>query len=137
MKKFLEYMNSKHRNIKFTFEHEFNTFSLLNVKICCENSKLTTSVYGNPTFSKVFTNFESFIPTVQKFGLVYNPFHNKINTLKQNFKLNGYPIQLIDRCIKQFLQKRFITKAIQDTVNKEQLLIVLPFLGIQLFLVRK
>ena len=29
------------------------------------------------------------------------------------------------------------SKAIQDTVNKKQLLIVLPFLGAQSFLVRK
>ena len=57
--------------------------------------------------------------------------------LKQFFKLNGYPIQFIDRYIKQFLQKLYVTKAIQDNVNKKQLLIVLPFLGAQLFLVRK
>ena len=56
---------------------------------------------------------------------------------KQIFKLDGYPIQFIDRCIKQFLQKRYVTKAIQDTVSTKQLLIVLPFLGAQSFLLRK
>ena len=53
-----------------------------------------------------------FIPTVHKFGLVYTLLHryfiitssdekfqNEINALKQIFKLNGYPIQFIDRCI--------------------------------------
>ena len=39
--------------------------------------------------------------------------------------------------MKQFFQKLYLTKAIQDTVNKKQLLIVLPFLGAQSFLVRK
>ena len=67
----------------------------------------------------------------------YEKFHNEVNALKQIFKLNGYPIQFIDRCIKQFLQKLYVTKAIQDTVNKKQLLIVLPFLGAQSFLIRK
>ena len=138
-------------NIKFTFEHEHNnSFSFLDVKICWENNKLTTSVYRKPTFSGVFTNFKSFILTFYKFGLVYillhccfnitssyEKFHNEINALKQNFKLNGYPTQFIDRCIKQFLQKLYVTKAIQDIVNKKQLLIVLPFLGAQSFLVRK
>ena len=38
---------------------------------------------------------------------------------------------------KRFLQKFYETKAIQDTVNKKQLLVALPFLGAQLFLVRK
>ena len=75
---------------------------------------------------------ESFIPTVYKFGLVYTllhrcfnitssyeTFHNEINALKQILKLNGYPTQFIDGCIKQFLQKLYLTKTIQDTVNKK------------------
>ena len=33
--------------------------------------------------------------------------------------------------------KFYLNKAAQDTVNKKQLLIVLPFLGSQSFLVRK
>ena len=72
LKKFAEYMNAKHLNIKFTFEHEYNnTFSFLDFKICRKNNKLTTSLFRKSTFSGVFqTNFKSFIPTVQKFGLV-------------------------------------------------------------------
>ena len=144
-------MNTKHPNTKFTFEHEHsNIFSFLDVKICHEKNKLTTSVYRKSTFSGVFTNFKSFLPTVQIFGLVYTvlhrccninssceKFHNEINALKQIFKLNCYPIQFIDRSIKQLLQKLYVTKVIQDTVNKKQLLMFLPFLGAQSFLVRK
>ena len=64
-------MNTKHFSIKFTFEHEHNnTFSFLDVKICRENNKLTTSVYRKPTFSEVFANFKRFITTVLKLGLV-------------------------------------------------------------------
>ena len=70
VKQFVEYMNIKHPNIKFTFEHEHNnTVSSLDLKICHENNKLTTSVCRKPTFSGVFTNFKSFIPKVKKFGL--------------------------------------------------------------------
>ena len=144
-------MNTKHPNIKFTSEHEHNnSFSFLDVKICRENNKLTTSVYKKPTFSGVFINFKSFIPTVYKFGLdytslhrcfnitsSYEKFHNEINALKQILKLNRYSTQFIDRSIKQFLQKLYLTKIIQDTVNKKQLLIVLPFLGAQSVLFRK
>ena len=51
LKKFVECMNTKHPNIKFTFEHEDNnSFLFLDVKICRENNKLTTSVYRKPTF---------------------------------------------------------------------------------------
>ena len=38
---------------------------------------------------------------------------------KQLFKLNRYPIHFVDSCIKQFFQKLYITKNIQDTVNKK------------------
>ena len=144
-------MDTKHPNIKFTFEHEHNnTFLFLDVKKYCENNKLTTSVYRKATFSGIFTNIKRFIPTVHKFGLgytllhrcfniisSYQKFNNKINALKQIFKLNVYPIQFIDRFIKQFLQKFYVTKVFQDTENKKQLLIVLPFLGAQFLLVRE
>ena len=42
-------------------------------------------------------------------------------------------MQVIDKCIKQFLQKLYVTTAIQDTVNRKQLHKVLPFLGAQFF----
>ena len=64
-------MNTKYPNIKFTFKHEHNnSFLFLDVKLCCEN-KSTTAMYRKPNFSRVFTSFKSFIPTVYKFGLVY------------------------------------------------------------------
>ena len=45
----------KHPNLKFTFEHEYDhSFLFLDLKICRENNKFTTSVYG------IFTNFKSF-----------------------------------------------------------------------------
>ena len=56
-------MNTKHPNIKFTFQHRHNnTFSFLDVKIYCENNKSTTSVYRKATFSGVFTNLKVFYP---------------------------------------------------------------------------
>ena len=64
---------------------------------------------------------------------LFEKFNNEINALKQIFKINGYPIQFIDRCIKQFFH---VTKATQDIVNKK-LFIVVPFLVAQSFLVRK
>ena len=68
--KFVDYMNHQHPNIKFTFEVEKNDFSFLDVKICRENNKFTTSVFRKPTFSGVFTNFDSFTLISYKHGLV-------------------------------------------------------------------
>ena len=110
-------MNHQHPNIKFTFEVEKNTkFSFLDAKICRENNKFTTSVFRKPTFSGVFTNFDSFIPIPYKHGIVntlifrcfkisssYDRLHNEIVYLKEIFKHNRYPKILLIFLLKSFL----------------------------------
>ena len=69
---FLEYINKKHKNVKFSIENEINELlSFLDVKIFQENDKFVTSVFGKETFSVVYTNFISFIPLEYRFGLVH------------------------------------------------------------------
>ena len=69
--KFVDHMNHQYSNLKFTFQVEQNnSFSFLDVKICRENDRFTTSIYRKPTFSGVFTHFDSFIPASYKHGLV-------------------------------------------------------------------
>ena len=69
---FLEYINKKHKNIKFSIETELNgSLSFLDVKIFRENEKFVTSVFRKHTFSGVYTNFISLIPLEYKFGLVH------------------------------------------------------------------
>ena len=120
--KFLNYMNSKHRNIKFTVEREENnSLSFLDTKIFCDGWKFQTSVYRKSTFSGVLTNFESFSSISHKHNFVsnlvhrgfmicssYKTLHFKILKLKQIFRINGNPKNLVDRCIKMYLQKVFI-----------------------------
>ena len=77
---FCEYMSSKHQNINVTIEQEnIGSLSFLNVKICCKNGKFVTSVYRKPTFSGVFTNYESFIPMYQKRGLLHTLLHRSFS----------------------------------------------------------
>ena len=45
--------------------------SFLDVEISGENGKVVTTVYRKPTFSGVYTHFESFLPSRQKFGMLY------------------------------------------------------------------
>ena len=69
---FLEYINKKHKNMKFSIETEINgSLSFLDVKIFRENSKFVTSVFRKETFSGVYTNFISFIPLEYKLCLVH------------------------------------------------------------------
>ena len=143
IEKFRTYLNCQHPNIKFTSEiEEHNCMSFLDIKITRELNSFSTSVYRKPTFSGVFTNFDSFIPLSYKTGLIwsllYRAFslcssfellHQEILKLKDIFKRNGYPISFIDKCVKRFLDKVFVEKKTFLTASKKQLVCVLPFIG--------
>ena len=104
---FREYMSSKHQNINLTVEQKnVGSHSFIDVKICRKNGKFVTSVHRKPTFSGVFTNYESFIPTYQKRGLIhtllhrsfsvccdFKKFHFEIDHLKTILMKNDYPLK--------------------------------------------
>ena len=72
LKLFVNYMNSKHKNIKFTFETEdSNNFSFLDVKITRKNKRFVISIFRKATFSGVYTNYDSFILDTYKIGLAH------------------------------------------------------------------
>ena len=141
--KFGHYLSKQHKNIKFTSKIEENgSLSFLDIKISRENNKFVISVYRKPTFSGVFTNFESFIPDIDKRGLIetllhrsfrlcskYENFHWKIGILKSILKRNSYPHNLVNHCIKKFLNKIFVQRHLNFTVSKRELICILPYLG--------
>ena len=143
VEKFRNYLNKQHKNIKFTSEIEENgSLSFLDVKISRENNKFVTSVYRKPTFTGVFINFESFVPDIYKRGLIetllhrsfrlcpnYENFHREIETLKSILKHNTYPHNLVNHCIKKFLNKLFVQRGLNFMVPKRELICVLPYLG--------
>ena len=119
-----------------------NSISFLDIKITRENNKFMTSVYRKPTFSGVFTNFESFIPKSYKYNVLFTllhrafklcsnfeRFHQEIDKLKNIFENNGYPKSFVDFCIKKYLDKVFIKKEVILKASKKELICVLPFLG--------
>ena len=55
-------------------------------------------------------------------------FHSEVCYLKEILKKNAFPINLIDSCIKNFLNKRLTEKPVTLTAEKKDLVIVLPFL---------
>ena len=114
---FVNYMNTKHPNIKFTSEFEINdSFSFLDVQIKRSNNQLATSNFRKATFTSVFTNFKSFALVAYKFGLVhftssfifificssFEKFCEEIVLFKDIFKKNEYPQFFIDKCIKNY-----------------------------------
>ena len=45
--------------------------SFLDIEMSGEKGKFATTVYSKPTFSGAYIHFESFLPTIYKFGMVY------------------------------------------------------------------
>ena len=143
VEKFRNYLNKQHKNIKFTSEIEENgSLSFLDIKISHENNKFMTSVYRKSTFCAVFTKFGSFIPDIYKRGLIetllqrsfrlcsnYENFHQEIETLKSILKRNSYSHNLVNHCIKKFLNKLFVQRDLEFTVPKRKLIWVLSYLG--------
>ena len=71
-KKFLKYMNSRHQNIKFTFEEEHNNkIAFLDISITRVGNELQTSLLRKKTLSGVYLNFNSHLPSEHKKGLLY------------------------------------------------------------------
>ena len=58
--------------MSFYFEQEKNgKLPSLDIEVSREKGKFVTTVYRKPTFSGAYTHFESFLPTIIKFGMVY------------------------------------------------------------------
>ena len=143
LSKFRNYFNTCHPNMSFSFEQEKNgKLSFLDIEVSREKGKFVTTVYRKPTFSGVYTHFESFLPTIYKFGMVYTlayrcfkicsdwtKFHEELSFLKQVFLKNGYPLSFIDNCFKTFVDKLFIKRPQLITVEKKTLFLSLSYLG--------
>ena len=143
VEKFRNYPNKLHKNTKFTSKIEEKcSLSFLGITMSGENNKFVASIYRKPIFSGVFTNFESFIPDIYKRGLIetllhrsfrlcsnYENFHREIETLKSILKRNSYPHNLVNHCIKKFLNKLFVQRDLNFTVPKRELICILPYLG--------
>ena len=97
--------------------------------------KLTTIVYHKPTFSGVYSNFNSFIADEYKHGLIFtllfrifsivshfSKLHEEVNYLKDVLKKNSFPTNLVDKSIKIFLNKQFSQKILEHAVPKKRII---------------
>ena len=139
---FVDYMNKQHRCIKFTSETEQNNTSFLDINTTCQNNQLKTSVYRKPTFSGVFTHYESYIDQSYKKSLIftflfccyslcsdYTLFHLEVEKLREILRKNNYPSSIIELSIRIFLNRLYVPKQVYSTAPKKELLIISPFLG--------
>ena len=118
---FLDYLNSKHPNIKFTCEHECSgSLSFLDVNVSRSCNKFTTSIFRKSTFTGLGSSFFSYCTYLFKINaiktLLYRAYHIsssyfildiEFSFLRQYFVKNGYPLVLVNSHIKKFLAKKY------------------------------
>ena len=121
---FLNFLNKRHPNIKFTIEKQINdSIAFLDVFISgINNQNLTLQTYHKSISTGLLLNFKSFISFSYKISLIkclidrsfkicnnWNSFHNDIKNIKSNLIKNVYPTFLIDKVIKKYLDYKFST----------------------------
>ena len=144
--KFFEFLNCRHKNIKFTIAKESNKFlSFLDILIKNEGNRFSTSVYRKKTSIELFTQFHSFTPMSYKIGLIkclihrafkisssYIIFHNELEKIKILLQKNMYPKSIIDNQIKTFLDKQFTVDG--GTTSDKQTTCIIAYHILDIFL---
>ena len=115
---FLNFLNKRHSNIKFTIEKKINhSIAFLDVFISgVDNQNLTPQTYQKLTYTGLPLNFKSFTSFLYKISLIkclidrsvkifnnWNFFHNDIESIKSNLIKNAYLPFLIDKVTKKQL----------------------------------
>ena len=109
----------ENKNIKFADEKESNnSLPFLDTLISRSENGFKTSVYHKPTFSGVYSNFNSFIYGQYKISLVFtllfrtfsivfdfSRFHMELSHLEEILRKNAFPIKLVENCIETLLNK--------------------------------
>ena len=142
---FLSFLNSQHRNIKFTMERECNDkLPFLDVLVRREGGRLHTSVYRKPSFSGLGTSFFSFVSRSLKFSSIssalfrayrlsstYSSLHFELEFIKRFFQGNGFPLRVINTFIRKFLDSRYTRIPKTFDVPKLQRYFVIPYFGVE------
>ena len=94
-------MNQQHLNMNFTSELETdNSLAFLDVFVTRSNGPFIISVYRKPTFSGVYTNFDSYIPESYKYGLVYTLLYRSYSIYTSWDKLKVILRKSVRLCVK-------------------------------------
>ena len=141
---FLNFLNNRHPNIKFTIEKQNNhSIVFLYVFISgINNQSLTLQTYHKSTYTGLLLNFKSFTSFSYKISLIkclidrsfkicnnWTSFHNDIENIKSNLIKNAYPPFLIDKIIKKYLNYKFSCNQNQLKDKSDVHYFKLPYIG--------
>ena len=114
---FLVFLNGLHPALKFTAENECDgKLPFMDVLVHCVENDFVWSVFRKPTFTGLYTRWDSYAPTNQKINLIKSlttravricspsTMDHELRTLQELFVKNGYPLHLVERTIEQTVQ---------------------------------
>ena len=129
--KFLDCLNTRHKNIKFTTKKEQNQkLPFLDALITKTSNNRITTNYKKLTDTGLLTNYLSFIPTRYKLGLVktfldwlykinntLSGFHNDMEKTKSILRKNLFSPDLIDKVVRNYLSDQCNS---EESLNKKE-----------------
>ena len=143
MRKMLIYftqLNSMHSSLKFTVEKESNhRLPFLDVLVHKTFTAFITSVNRKPTFSGLYTRWDSFCPQQHKINLIKTLVYHarmisskcfigdEIKFIKSTLSKNGYPLSILDGVVHDVMIK--FDRASRCTVNKCPVYLHLLYIG--------
>ena len=106
---------------------------------------LVTSTIRKPTHTGLYTKWNSFVPRRFKINLInclldrcykicstYEIIFDEFEQIKTMLSRKGYPKYVLDKCIREFFNRKFTTKPLRSNKKdptQKKILIRLPFLG--------
>jgi len=141
---FLDYLNTKHRNITFTMEgQDDNSLPFLDILVKHSNGSFSTSLYRKPSTTLLGLNFFSFLPTKYKLSALqcrlyrafklcstWIDFHEEIKYLHNFSNFNLFPISLISDLVRKLLDDVYRPKSPLITVPKQKIYLKIPYIGL-------
>ena len=143
--KFLDRLNSQHKNLQFTMEKSTNTLPFLDMELKIHNNNLQSWIWRKPTHTGVFLNFKAICPLKWKSNLIScmlngaknicsnrELFQIEIEKLRSMFFNNGYPNYFFDKVLYQFMNRRQTNLNQTQPANKKQkgtVAVEIPYVG--------
>ena len=152
---FYSYLNTRHENIKFTFENmKGNKLPCSDILINNNESNLQTVVFQKNTYTGLLLNYFSFVPNCYKMDLIktlvdrifrinnsWTGFDKDLMDLKNILQKNQYPLQMIHYIIKSYLNDKINCRNQKTSENAETEIKIryfkLPFVGLHSKFMRK
>ena len=111
---FHQRLNNLHPALRFTLEEEDNgSLPFVDVRVTKKDTGFVTSLYRKPTFSGLYTPWDSFSPTQYKINLVrcltnrilricsQSVVQEELATLRKILERNGHPGHVLDKWVTQ------------------------------------